>query len=62
VVTTQRKGGVYEIDNYCNKLPMAVIISSDDKPNASEKHESLPKHCALFLSSGAKNVDINDPM
>jgi len=36
-------------------------MSSDRTPNASGKHVSLLKHCALFRSSGAKNVDIKDP-
>lgn len=44
------------------QLPVAVIITADSTPNASGKHVSLPKQCTPFLSSGMKNVEINDPM
>jgi len=41
-----------------NILPIETIIRRAGTPNANGKHESLPKHCTDFLSSGVMRTMI----
>ena len=43
------------------KIPMETTMSMAGMPNASEKHESSPKHFTFSRSSGVRKVEMSEP-